>query len=115
MAINNATRLACIEVLPDKKQNKRLASEAGIGLVQQLWRWVSSSDEQQRIGLHFQGHCQRLQRPEAQAHLHQTLDATYQRQDRAVHSDHLQGMDLRHAVPELSEAKRLAASIPIEL
>ena len=37
--------------------------ESGIGLVQRSWRRVSSGDERQRIGLHFQGHCQSLQRP----------------------------------------------------
>ena len=76
---------------------------SGIGLVQRPWRRVSSGDERQRIGLHLQGLCQSLQRPQAQAHLHQALHATDQRQSRTVHSGPLQGMGLRHAVQNSQE------------
>ena len=85
--------------------------ESDIGLVQRSWRRVSSGDEPQRIGLHLQSLCQSLKR--AQTKAHQTLDATDQRQGRTVHSDPLQGMGLRNAVPELPGAKRLAASKPV--
>ena len=85
--------------------------ESDIGLVQRSWRRMSSGDELQRIGLHLQSLCQSLQL--AQAQTNQILHATDQRQGRTVHSDPLQGMGLRNAVPELPGAKRLAASKPV--
>ena len=88
-AMDDTTRLPYVDVLPDEQQGRGGHSEqllkSGNGLVQRPWRQVSSGHEQQQIGLHLQGLCQRLQRPQAQAHSRQALHATIERQGRAIH------------------------------
>ena len=57
VAIDDATRLAYVEVLPDEQQGTT------IGFLNRTLAWItawcrmSSGDERQRIGLHLQGLC----------------------------------------------------------
>ncbi|CEJ15196.1 hypothetical protein BN1110_05539 [bacterium YEK0313] len=68
------------------------------GLAAKL-RQRAKSDDRQRLGIHRQALPQSVEDARHPAHPHPTLHPEDERQGRALHSDHAQGMGLCHPVP----------------
>ncbi|QNI63596.1 transposase [Synechococcus sp. A15-44] len=116
VAIDDATRLAYVEVLADEQQ------ATAIGFLSRAVAWFNGhgmelppSDVGQRSRIPLTQLCQGLQSPWPQAHPHQALHAPHQRQSRTVHPDPLQGMGLCDGLPELPGTRQLAAALPLDL
>jgi transposase InsO family protein len=115
VAIDDATRLAYVEVLADEQQ------ATAIGFLCRAVAWfngqgveclqVMSDNGPAYLSRSFAKACKAL----GLKHINQGLHAPNQRQSRAIHSDPLPGMGLRDAVPALRGTKPLAAPLPVDL
>lgn len=116
VAIDNATRLAYVEVLaygPAGHGNRLL--KPGSGLVQRPERGMPAGDVGQRARLSLTQLGQGLWRPCAQAHQHRALHATHQRHGRAFYPDLVPRMGLLDVLPALRGTEALAAPVPLDL
>jgi len=114
-AVDDATRLAYVEVLADEQKL------TVIGFLSRAIAWFNSQgiepsgDERQRPRLCLQGVRQGLPHPRTQAHPHQALHGPHKRQSGAVHSDPVQRVGLRHGLPKLRGAQPVAALLSGDL
>ncbi len=116
VALDDATRLAYVEVLADEQM------PTVIGFLARAVAWfngqgidcrrVMSENGPAYVFKAFAKACRTLG---AAAYPHQALHAKNERQGGTVHPDPLPGMGLRHAVPELRGTQPLAASLPVDL
>jgi len=97
VAIDDATRLAYVEVLPDEQQG------TAIGLMSRALAWFNGQGVE----------C--LQASWPQAHSNQAVHTPDQRQSRTFYPDPLQGVGVLNALPELRRAESLAAPVSLDL
>ncbi len=110
--MDDATRLAYVEVLPDEQKATTvgfLARAVGWFNEQGITcrRILSDNGSAYRSG-EWRKACKALR---SQSDPHQAVHAMHQRQGRAIDPDSLPGMGLRNALPDLRREKLLATSL----
>ncbi len=115
VCIDDASRIAFSQIFPNERKESAvaflaaaLAYYAGLGVT---WSLRVMTDKRRLLPL--QGLPQSLQERRPEAHLHQALHATDQRQGRALHPDRLARMGLRPSLPKLTN--RRAGELPLWL
>jgi len=114
VAIDDASRLAYTEILPDEKTSATAFLERALGFFAP-WHQGRARHDRQRLGLQKLALSKGTRKSRHPPQANQAIHATHQRQGRTLHPDIPARMALRPTLPELGPANRSYAGMAVRL